>query len=114
MNLCGSPKSGVYNCPNCGAPMTDNKCSYCGTILYDFACLDMDKPAYIKIKHDGKITICKVQFTSCEIRYDNPIVSLYADNVRQMSIRGTPSAEIELNFIALSDNNNNLFTVVTD
>lgn len=25
------------NCPNCGAPITGNKCEYCGTVFYDFS-----------------------------------------------------------------------------
>lgn len=26
-------KNGLINCPNCGAPITDIICEYCGTVL---------------------------------------------------------------------------------
>ena len=39
-----------HNCPNCGAPIEDVKCPYCGTILYDFAALDMDHATYVRLK----------------------------------------------------------------
>lgn len=25
----------LYNCPNCGAPITGDKCEYCGTVFMD-------------------------------------------------------------------------------
>ena len=28
------------NYPNCGAPISDDKCAFCGTVIYDFATID--------------------------------------------------------------------------
>ena len=56
----GSPKISIYNCPNCGAEMSGEKCPYCGTVLYDFGNIDLERPQYIKIRHGGKIFICHV------------------------------------------------------
>lgn len=50
----GSPKSSVYNCPNCGAEMSGEKCPCCGTVLYDFGNIDLERPQYIKIRHGEK------------------------------------------------------------
>lgn len=63
----GSPKSSVYNCPNCGAEMSGEKCPCCGTVLYDFGNIDLERPQYIKIRHGEKIFICHVRYTDCEI-----------------------------------------------
>lgn len=50
---------GKTNCPNCGAPISSEKCPYCGTVFYDFSCIDFMEPTYIKIKHNGEIIMCK-------------------------------------------------------
>lgn len=66
--LRGSPKDGTFNCPNCGAPITDEKCPYCGTVFYDFTTLDLDETSYVKFKYKGKIFVCQARFTSIEIK----------------------------------------------
>lgn len=55
------------NCPNCGAPIENEKCPYCGTVFVDFAAMDTEQPFYMKIKHDGRIYILKVKMTSAEL-----------------------------------------------
>lgn len=85
----------IYNCPNCGAPITDEKCPYCGTVIYDFACLDMDHPTYLKIKHDKRIIMVKAFFTSSEMRFE------FDSNI-----------EVNLNFVVLADEEGHLFKVV--
>lgn len=47
------------NCPNCGSPIVSDKCEYCGTTFYDFASLEIGKPAYIKIRYNGQPFIAK-------------------------------------------------------
>ena len=86
--------NGSKNCPNCGAPIESEQCPYCGSIFVDFACLDADKPFYIKVKHDGKITMARVLLTSItkHIEY----VGLCIDNVP--CINTETSAEIEMHF----------------
>ena len=58
---------GISNCPNCGAPITSEKCPYCGTVFYDFSCIDFTSPTYIKIKHNGHIFMCKAMVRDCEL-----------------------------------------------
>ena len=43
-----------HNCPNCGAPIHDVQCPYCGTIYYDFAILDADRPIFMRANIHGK------------------------------------------------------------
>lgn len=74
----------LLNCPNCGAPIEDTKCPYCGSVFIDFASMDMDKPFYLKIKHDGKVMTCKARINHVELStsWDNGEVHLYdADRV---------------------------------
>ena len=40
----------TYNCPNCGAPIEAEKCPYCGTVLLDFAAIQIGAPTYAKFK----------------------------------------------------------------
>lgn len=49
----------ILNCPNCGAPIVGDRCLYCGTVFYDFAAIDMDKPSYIKMRLNGHVVIFK-------------------------------------------------------
>ena len=47
------------NCPNCGAPIDGVKCSYCGTMFYDFASLMVGEPSYVRIRAFGDLIVCK-------------------------------------------------------
>lgn len=60
----------VLNCPNCGAPIDGEKCQYCGTVFYDFAAIDMDKPSYIKMRINGKLLMFKAILTNVEIKQE--------------------------------------------
>jgi hypothetical protein len=40
-------KKSELNCPNCGAPITGEYCPYCGSVFYDWAALDSNKPKVI-------------------------------------------------------------------
>ena len=48
-----------FNCPNCGAPITGDKCEYCGTHFIDCT-MDTEKPFYIKIRVGNSIYVDKV------------------------------------------------------
>ena len=86
------------NCPNCGAPIEDEKCSYCGTLFVDFAAMDADKPFFMKIKHNGAILVVKVRLTSMSM-HSEP-VRLYTDNILQCCLPGT--TEIDMNFTVVN------------
>lgn len=38
------------NCPHCGAPIESPKCPYCGTLIVDFANIDINIPTYLRVK----------------------------------------------------------------
>lgn len=72
----------VLNCPNCGAPIAGDRCPYCGTVFYDFASIDMDKPSYIKMRLNGHVVMFKgilrnvgITHMPCDYYADNTIVS---------------------------------------
>ena len=68
------------NCPNCGQPITGEKCEYCGTVFIDWAVIDMNTPVFIKFRHDGKIMRAKCIMSELSLRCESPTVELYADN----------------------------------
>lgn len=49
----------MTNCPNCGAPINGDACQYCGTVIWDFATIELCKPQWIKVKHDGEIIMVR-------------------------------------------------------
>lgn len=49
----------MTNCPNCGAPISGDACQYCGTVIWDFATIELHKPQWIKVKHDGEIIMVR-------------------------------------------------------
>lgn len=90
------------NCPNCGAPVEEEVCSYCGTVIYDFATMDMDKPMYIKLRKDGKVIMFKVLLEELAFEYrDNPI-SYYADE-QPIEVIRIPECQIRANFQVLNE-----------
>lgn len=89
--------NGSTNCPNCGAPIESERCPYCGTMFIDFACMDSDKPFYLKIKHDGHIFITKVILRNIEMM--NEGYSLYCDYKPVIEI---PVRELSMNFDIIS------------
>lgn len=76
-------------CPNCGGAITSEKCQYCGTLFFDFACLDLEKPFYIKIKHQNQIKRCKVKLTSFITKLNSNDDVCYCDNTPYYIYRNT-------------------------
>lgn len=102
-----------YNCPNCGAPISSEKCPYCGTVFYDFTCINMAEPTYIKIRHHGEIIMCKAYLTSAEFKIE-PIFSrvpMVGGNDLKVKIQET--ARISLEFDVLQENGI-LFTAIKE
>lgn len=85
------------NCPNCGAPIESEKCPYCGSVFVDFACMDADKPFYIKIKYGDTFHIARVRLNRVDIT--NTDEAYYADNFTYFQ-RSSPT-EIDMNFIIM-------------
>lgn len=87
----------ALTCPQCGAPIEDEKCPYCGVVFYDFACVDTRKPFFLKIKHEGKIHIYKVKMSECAVEYKNNDTQLWCDN-RLFEVVSSPDIDINMNF----------------
>ena len=96
----------LLNCPNCGAPIEDTKCPYCGSVFIDFASMDMDKPFYLKIKHDGKVMTCKARIDHAELStiWGNEEVYLYADDrVLSTFIRNDQEHRLDVQMTIVKD-----------
>lgn len=66
------------NCPNCGAPITGDRCEYCGTQFIDCT-VKKDKPFYLKVSLDGNRTIIvKVLLESLTVEFE-PYGLCYGD-----------------------------------
>ena len=70
---------GATNCPNCGAPIAGDTCDYCGTVVVDMACMDLDKPFWMKVRANGKVCMYRCMFESFEVVRQND--RLYADSL---------------------------------
>ena len=61
----------ITNCPNCASVLTEKNgylnCKYCGTTIYDFATLDVEKPFYMRVKTRDDVTLTKVRCVSATI-----------------------------------------------
>lgn len=68
------------SCPFCGAPITSDKCEYCGSILVDVSCIKKDEPFYLKIiDKNGEVFIARVKLERLQKCSSWP-EALYADN----------------------------------
>lgn len=85
----------ALNCPNCGAPINSDKCEYCGTSFVDLACIDTDRPFFIKFKKGFEIHITKVRLTSFAVHQDISEGVLYADD-RPFMVASPVRPEIDL------------------
>lgn len=56
-----------FNCPNCGAPIQNEKCSYCGTVIYDFSAIKLYEINYIKLLIDDRAVIFKAYLDGVQI-----------------------------------------------
>ena len=85
-------KSNSCNCPNCGSPITDVICEYCGTVIYDFANLDPGKISYIRLKFGGNLFAFKARVTSVNAEISNNEPTLYFDNSPVRLVTNEPAS----------------------
>lgn len=79
----------MINCPNCGAPIESHKCQYCGTVIFDFAAIEVGKPIWISLKApDGKIHMVHVLPEAIDI-----VMSPYMDGRLYSNEFGTYTIE---------------------
>lgn len=89
-----------FNCPNCGAPISGDRCEYCGTQFIDCTTIRPDKAFYLKYSQDGKKTIvAKVVLESARHEIENNDFITGRDiNGRLMSIYGCPQHTINVTY----------------
>lgn len=93
--------SGKRNCPNCGAPITSEKCPYCGAVFMDFGSIDADKPFFLKIKHNGEFYICRVILRSTEVSVNTSnLYNIENSLLREMIVSCPSETTITLEFDA--------------
>ena len=64
-------KEELLNCPNCGAPISGDRCEYCGTQFIDCTTIRRDKPFYLKFSPDDEHTvICKVFLENLTVNFE--------------------------------------------
>ena len=91
----------LLNCPNCGAPIEKDYCPYCGSVFLDWACFDLSRPTYVKIRTpDGCYNLVKLALESIHTEYDNGSVLFYADDVPYLRLP-SPELSIEARFHAV-------------
>jgi hypothetical protein len=90
--------NGDTNCPNCGAPITSEKCPYCGTVFIDFACMNADEPFFMKIKHKDEIHVVKVFMNS--LSYNVSPITLCSDGYPYLQTYG--DREISMDFTVVN------------
>ena len=90
------------NCPNCGAPITGDRCEYCGTQFIDTT-VTIGKPFYLKVMQGDSIIIDKV-FVESMNAYVDPVdtMDLYANNEVYVTVCSTPRRRYTINYISVS------------
>lgn len=83
-----------YNCPNCGAPIQEDKCQYCGTVIHDFSALKLHQENFIKLRIGDKIITFRALFQSMQVDYP-PSEGLYADDKLVFSLDTPPCVHMD-------------------
>lgn len=65
----------LLNCPNCGAPITAEKCDFCGTVFLDFAAIQVGAPSYVKFKIGDDYICARLVVTNLDIEQKCETVS---------------------------------------
>ena len=93
----------ILNCPNCGAPIEKSYCPYCGAVFLDWACFDVTRPTFVKIRdrRTGKINLMKLSLYSVDERIESEPMTLWGDNQRYITLQSQPDYTIEAEFKAV-------------
>ena len=87
-----------YNCPNCGAPISNTECPYCGTVFYDFTSISDTDPSYIILNVNKQAVVFRGIMRSVNIEYGHD--TLYSDNA---IITRSFCADISIGLSAIPD-----------
>jgi len=104
----------LLNCPNCGAPVTAEKCEYCGTVFLDFAAIQVGAPSYVKFKLDDTYICARLLVTSLDIEHRADIVT-HRDvaGVCLGAVNRGSSVKFHLDAVAVCSPGESLVTLIT-
>ena len=91
------------NCPNCGAVINSVICPYCGSVFYDFANIDTDKPSYLRMKIRDKLYVFKAKVSDLTVHIDTNDASLYANGGGPIICMQSPSYSISIDMDIIED-----------
>lgn len=98
-----------FNCPNCGAPINQTECPYCGTVIYDFASIDMDKPTYLRINHNGQQYAFRAYLKSMDVSFHSSQTDIGEDFYGRVVTVPYNSADVDMEFSVIPDDEGVLF-----
>ena len=100
------------NCPNCGAPISSEKCQYCGTLFYDFSAIEIGKPCFLKIKLDDNIILVKATARNASINVSTDECEVYdaLGSIITSFIKNT-NIDLSMDFSCVPFNNNHLIEI---
>ena len=102
-----------YNCPNCGAGITGESCEFCGTVIYDFAAIQLGKPSYVKIMYENEIYMFRMIVDDLTIRNEGESVEVPdAHGALRLSVPLSYSMELSMNAHCVQMDTGALMTVV--
>ena len=100
------------NCPNCGAPIKDDVCTYCGTLIYDFATIDLNQPRWVKLKLNNKIVTVRAMLTNMKVTNMNSIPTTFYEDTSIYVYRQPPGYEIDLHMVVMPDDEGTMAKII--
>ncbi len=102
----------LFNCPNCGAPIAAEKCPYCGTMIYDFSCIDTNGVNWIKIKHNGRVLMCQARMLTTTVEAAPHYYTPCTHGGPNSYVMQSMSAELSMHFVIIPDEQGVLYKSV--
>ena len=91
------------NCPNCGAPITDIQCAYCGTMFYDFATMEVGKAQAVRFKYGDNHLVFNAVVDEYEVSMKSQEDVFYCDNTKYYYMPQPNDFEINLKLRTIPD-----------
>jgi len=102
-----------YNCPNCGAGITGEQCQFCGTVIYDFAAIQLGRPSFVKLAHNGTIYMFRMIVDDFSMRHEVHTVDV-CDDIGYVKLSCPTDYSLDMSFHAhcVPMDNDALMTVI--
>lgn len=90
----------MLNCPNCGAPISGDRCDYCGTQFIDCTTIQPDKRFYLKFSPDGKKTIiCRVFLENLSTQTESEMLDFVSLDDDMMTVASSYTHRITATYV---------------